>query len=320
MINLREQAEANTIVEIRSGSHLYGTNTEESDEDFLGIFMPPEEYIFGLKNVNEIDFSKVSKDEQGKNTKEAIDRKLYEYRKFINLALANNPNILEILFVNEDNIIKSNEFGDDLLKMSHVFPSKMAAKKFIGYSRSQKHKMVIRTEKYNGLQEAFDVMSKLPPKTTMAEVYNNKVLESVFTKKEGACHIHCGDLCFEPGVYVKKANKQIKRRIESATNRTELIRNHGFDSKMGGHLIRLLTEGLFLLENGFLEFPLQNRETLLYIRRGKWDVNQVISYADDLRAQLNDVLDRSKLPAKPDYKLVELFTVAQMKKYCKTWY
>ena len=88
---LREQARKNRILEIRSGSHLYGTNTPESDEDFVGIFMPPEEYVYGLQSVQEVDLGIKDKHADGKNTADAVDRKLYEFRKFVNLAQGEQP-------------------------------------------------------------------------------------------------------------------------------------------------------------------------------------------------------------------------------------
>ena len=62
---LKYEAESNRILEIRSGSHLYGTNTPESDEDFVGIFMPPKEYVYGLKSVEEVDLGVISKRADG---------------------------------------------------------------------------------------------------------------------------------------------------------------------------------------------------------------------------------------------------------------
>ena len=73
------------ILKIRTGSHLYGTNTPESDEDFSGIFIDSEDYYFGIKKRenDELDFSVESKDERGKNTSEAEDYKLYEIKKLV---------------------------------------------------------------------------------------------------------------------------------------------------------------------------------------------------------------------------------------------
>lgn len=50
----REIAEKNKILEIRSGSHLYGLNTENSDEDYIGIFLAPVEYHLGLQKVEQM--------------------------------------------------------------------------------------------------------------------------------------------------------------------------------------------------------------------------------------------------------------------------
>lgn len=138
----REIAEKNKILVVRTGSHLYGTNRPESDEDFVGIFMPSEEYVYGFKRVDEVDMSIHSKDENNRNTKDAIDIKYYEFRKFVKLAMENNPNILEILFVNKENIIYVNEIGQKLLDMAERFPHQGAKQKFTGYALSQKGKLI----------------------------------------------------------------------------------------------------------------------------------------------------------------------------------
>lgn len=48
----REIAKKNKILEIRSGSHLYSLNTENSDEDYISIFLAP---VKGLQKVEQID-------------------------------------------------------------------------------------------------------------------------------------------------------------------------------------------------------------------------------------------------------------------------
>jgi predicted nucleotidyltransferase len=42
----KQMAEDNKILEIVTGSHLYGTNTKKSDKDYVGIFMPDKEFAF----------------------------------------------------------------------------------------------------------------------------------------------------------------------------------------------------------------------------------------------------------------------------------
>ena len=324
MIDLKQYVEDNRIVEMRSGSHLYGLNTEDSDEDFVGIFLPPEEYVLGLKNVNEIDLSKVEKDASGKNTKDSVDRKLYEFRKFINLALANNPNILELLFTPEDNITYINTIGERLLAINHLFPSKLCADKFVGYAKSQKHKMVVKRDHFNELRQAKSVLESLEPKLTMAEVYNccddqyypdPTTSKRLFWKKVESFHVRVADLCFEPGIYVKKALKKINGRLDKVTNRSELVLKHGLDVKFASHLIRLLSEGLFLLDYGYLEFPLPNKEELLDIKLGKWSLDEILERSSELETLLDESLARSKLPKTPYYNEIEVFTIEQMREY-----
>jgi hypothetical protein len=42
-------ADRNKIFEIRVGSHLFGTSTPESDEDYFGVFMPGPELLYGFQ-------------------------------------------------------------------------------------------------------------------------------------------------------------------------------------------------------------------------------------------------------------------------------
>ena len=58
----------NSIFTCITGSHLYGTNIESSDKDFVGIFLPTEEYLLGLRNVEIVDMS--TKTEDKKETKD----------------------------------------------------------------------------------------------------------------------------------------------------------------------------------------------------------------------------------------------------------
>ena len=44
------------VLEIITGSNLYGTNTPESDKDYLGVFIPEAEFVFGFSKIEEVDF------------------------------------------------------------------------------------------------------------------------------------------------------------------------------------------------------------------------------------------------------------------------
>ena len=73
------------IVKTVFGSHLYGTDTPESDKDFKGIFMPSKKEIFLGKIPKSISES-TKKGSESKNTAEDIDTEIYSLQYFIELA------------------------------------------------------------------------------------------------------------------------------------------------------------------------------------------------------------------------------------------
>jgi len=294
----------NIILEVLTGSHLYGTNTETSDNDYVGIFIPPKEYVLGLREVKEVFAGVSSKDDQRKNTKDAVDRKFYEFRNFVKLAMACNPNLIEILFADLDNIIFESLYGVNLLWENKKFLSKLCIPKFLGYAKAQKHKLFSKRDKLEDLKQGYDLLCKLSDKQVMVQVQ-----ELPFYRKDESEHIRIGDLCFEPGVYVKKARQNIKERLDKFTNRESIIEEFGYDTKYAMNLIRLLSEGLTILEKGELEFPLPNANFLKEIRSGKYKIEKIIEFSEDLENQYEEAEKKTILPNTPDFKKIEEFVI-----------
>jgi len=308
--DLRKQVEENKILEIVGGSHLYGTSLPTSDKDFVGIFLPPIEYILGLKSVKEVDFSIEDKNEDGKNTADAVDRKLYEFRKFLNLALGSNPNIIELLFATENSTVYVDSYGEGLLALKQHFLSKLCIPKFIGYAHSQKHRMIIRRDNFNDLNDGYKILKIITDDYTTMETVQAEFPDIFHTNNH---HVKIGDLNIERGVYVKKARRIIKERLDKATNRSKLVLKYGYDTKFASHLIRLLHEGLMLLEYRELIFPLPMSELLVDIKLGVWDIERVIEYADELEARMYKLAEKTKLPATPNFNTVEKFCIKTMR-------
>jgi predicted nucleotidyltransferase len=124
------------ILKALSGSHAYGTNTHESDTDYRGICIPPVDYLLGLHEF------------EARHT-ENPDEVIYSLKKFVILALQNNPNILDTLFVNDDKILFINEFGRELRSLANEFLSKRVYKTYGGYAKAQLEGMMNRGGKGN---------------------------------------------------------------------------------------------------------------------------------------------------------------------------
>ncbi len=148
----QELALQNMILKLRTGSVMYGTNTPESDEDFNGIFIPTKEYVLGTKRVEQVELSQ-KRSKSIRNRPGDVDYTVYSLIKFIELAQANNPNIIEFFYAPQHCIIECNEFGQRLIESRDLFLSKKAYHTFKGYSYAQRKKLEIKKENMTGRTE-----------------------------------------------------------------------------------------------------------------------------------------------------------------------
>jgi predicted nucleotidyltransferase len=122
----------------RTGSCAYGTNTEESDEDYKGVCIPPVSYFLGLESFSEYNNAN---GKNFKNTTGDIDVTVLHINKFVKDALKGVPNNIEMLFLEPEDYLYLNDFGKRLRDIRHQFLSKRIMQKFGGYARSQAEKM-----------------------------------------------------------------------------------------------------------------------------------------------------------------------------------
>lgn len=303
----KEIAENNKIFEFRSGSHLYGINTPQSDEDFIGIFVAPKEYYIGMNKVEEVDLSIVSKGEDWKNTKDAVDRKLYELRKIIRLISDGNPNAIETVFVNKENIIYIDQFGQRLLDNYALFPSKLVKQRFLGYSISQMHKAKVKPDNFADLQYFKAVYDTSPIKSfVLVELkhytgpWNNYITFY-------ADHASIGGLNFNLNTKMTKVYDAVIARLAKASHRQDMWTKFGADMKFLSHCVRLILEGKELLETGKIVFPLKDKDLLLDIRNGKYKLEEIHELVEDKKNELENF--EGDLPAKPNFDKINKFLI-----------
>lgn len=83
--------------------------------------------------------------------------------------------------------------------------------------------------------------------------------------------------------------------------RHELIGEHGYDIKAAMHVIRLLNEGIELMNNGLVTLPRPEKDLLVKIRTGKYgSLERVLKLANTLFADLDQAESHSVLPEKVD--------------------
>lgn len=121
-----EWLQDNTILLALHGSNAYNLATETSDIDVKGVCIAPLNYYLG--------YAKTFEQAEGK---EPYDLVIFELQKFMKLAAQCNPNIIEVLFTEPEEIIYVSPVGQVLLDNRDSFLSLKARHTFAGYAKSQ---------------------------------------------------------------------------------------------------------------------------------------------------------------------------------------
>ena len=127
------------LLECISGSTAYNLNTPTSDIDIKGVYILPKEKYFGLEYIPQI-------------SNETNDIVFYELGRFIELLCKNNPNILEMLAVDEEFILYKHPIMD--LLSINLFLSKRCKETFGSYAAMQ-------VKRARGLKKK--IVNPLPP-------------------------------------------------------------------------------------------------------------------------------------------------------------
>lgn len=115
------------LVRAVAGSKLYGTSTHESDDDFVGIFVPSPEEKLGLSCREHIIESK--------------DVTMYELGKYVKLAAGGNPTILQLLYTPESMWVQwAEEWPQMQQDLRSMCVSQKCRNAFVGYLDQQVQK------------------------------------------------------------------------------------------------------------------------------------------------------------------------------------
>lgn len=296
-----------TIYLCKHGSQAYGTNTKDSDLDIKGVCIEPKEYHYGFLHNFEQYESMKSKDG-------GDDKVVYSLKKFAKLAADNNPNIIEILHVDKEDVLYINAFGEELLSYKDDFLCKRARFSFAGYAHAQAKR--IKTHR-NWLLN--------PPK----ECPTRKQFKLGETTKVSASHLGAFDAMVKNGgeddlpkdilaLFLREKQYQAaKKHWDQYVNwkktrnpaRAELEAKYGLDVKHASHLIRLLRvcKEILTLHKVIVKRP--DREELLDIRNGKWSYEKIMDHADALEKECDELYITSTLRKEPDRVKIDKMVV-----------
>lgn len=143
----------NTHYETIMGSVAYGVSSDTSDMDIYGFAIPPKDYIFPHLRGEILGFGQPGPrfDQYQEHhiadpggTGRTYDITLFGIVKYFQLAMDNNPNIIDSLFTPANCVLHSTRVGNMVRENRRKFLHKGCWPKFKGYAYSQLHKIAVK--------------------------------------------------------------------------------------------------------------------------------------------------------------------------------
>jgi len=294
-----------TVVKMKFGSHLYGTNTPESDTDYKGVFMPsPKDIMLGTipKSINNAQ----RKAEGQKNTKDDVDEEFYSLHYFIELALKGETAALDMLHAPDNMTTHTSSWWIELQQNRAKFYTKNL-KSFVGYARGQAAKYGLKGSRLNVAQEVANILSNSDGFLTLDTVWDtlpeNEHARFIEDNANGVKQYSiCGKI-LQSSQKVQYAYTILRGFVDKFGERARMAANNeGIDWKAMSHALRAAYQVKSILQHGTIQYPLMEARYLLNVKKGELDfltnVMPELEYVMDI---VEDLSQKSSLPEKPDY-------------------
>ena len=314
-INLEEMdLEPDQIVVLSvAGSYLYGTDTLNSDKDYLGIYIPTERQL--LLN----DYPK----QKSLPKKSGLDLQIWSIHYFMKLACQGETMAIDLLHAPDDYIVMKNSTWDYLKRYRKRFFTKKM-KSFVSYARKQAAKYGIKGTRIETLETVINAIKNVP----IRGVWEDDVLrlKDIWHKLPKGDHIHFLDTKpfrmyqvagkkFQETVTIEYAINQLEKSLTEYGKRAMLAKeNQGIDWKAISHAVRSIDQVHDILTFGDYEYPLRNADFIRNIKLGKLDFAEVVQpYLEEGMNEIEEMIEKSNLPDEVDKEFWNEWLIFEMK-------
>ena len=306
------------LVRILFGSHLYGTNTPESDWDYKAVHLPSPDDIL-LQRVKGSIGTKRPKMEGEKNVAGELDEESYALQRYLSLLAEGQTVAIDMLFAPESSILKSSNFWGYIQSNKHRLLNKRSTA-FVGYCRTQANKYGIKGSRVAAVRNAMELFSKelsergstaklgeIPSEMRVILDDHTHLLE-LPVARDGRTEwfFECCNRKVSFGSTIKQAHEVFSRIYENYGKRAQLAEvNEGVDWKALSHAVRVGNEAIELLETGNVTFPLPNAKHVLDIKKARIPYEQVAREIEELLEKVEFASKVSNLPETADMKFID---------------
>lgn len=276
--------DAKLLYLVKFGSHLYGTNTKDSDTDYKGLFLPSNDSL--ILDINSKLITQNTSVNNCKNTSDDIDFQLWDIRYWLlNLLQKGDTNAIDLLFSKSN--IECVVYCDDLMNDIFNNPLKCFSPKkataYTGYVIGQAKKYGVKGSRLGVLKRIYEYLEKVSyNEYQKLDFVSSSILERYYD--ESYCFskevngemalVICGSvhlLSIKLEEFHRRIENQYKKYGERAKKAEQ---NQGIDWKAISHAYRCLFQMEELFETKNISFPLTNCEKLTKIKLGEYDWKQ----------------------------------------------
>ena len=295
------------LVKAQAGSHLFGTNTENSDMDYKGIYIPDKRDIL-LNKVQGSVSIKRDKEHGEKNTKDDVDVELYSFQKFMNMLYEGQTVALELLWTPADKIIEAHPAWFEIQKLlkEHCLHKKVTS--FVGYCKTQADKYGVKGSRMAAVKLTYEYLISM-----FVKYGKDTKLELIWDKLEGQFngveHIEFGiqetrhgeipfmEVCgrkYQDNQSIEYTVKALRQVYDSyGTRAKQAETNEGIDWKALSHAYRVCCQAIEILRDHKLTLPLKE-EDLTIVRDVKLGKIPFKEFQPMLESKLEEVLKWEK--------------------------
>lgn len=284
------------------GSKLYGTENENSDTDYKGVFMP---------SVNDAILGNFK--DSIENQSDDEDRSWYAISKFIRMLEKADTVSIDMLHTPIDSLLQTSKLWEELHDMRSLVYSKNM-RGIVGYIKTQSSKYGHKVQRLEEMKELLELTTEF---TSSFRSYCNvedlslnfdfskyKFISYTPTKNEGGRDIIGNiDVCgsrYQNNSAVSYMRDGVQKKIDRYGKRAENGSIEGGDWKSLSHAYRVLIQLDEIINTGDLKFPLKRADEIKRIKNGEIDQETVMFMIEQTYDSVMRDLENSNLPDEAD--------------------
>ncbi|MFN8509838.1 MAG: nucleotidyltransferase domain-containing protein [Deinococcaceae bacterium] len=309
----------------KSGSHLFGTHTPQSDLDIKGLFLPTQRSLY-LQQAPKQFSAMTQKDLGQKNNSDDIDITVWSLQAWFKLLEKGDMNAISLLFswTHEDSLIEVDaEFMARLRSWEHQRLLSRSMEGMAGYVTSQAVKYTQKGKRYNILKNVISILSNAPLNGKISDILESLLNEvECQSNNQWKDHVYLESPNFSGNtkqqlvVLGKKYDLNVKIGwaleslypiLDQYGKRAKQASENSVDFKAFSHSMRVLRELQLLHTFGRIVYPheLEFSQHLVDVKRGMYNYETLCAELEIEMAKTDDAARNSILPEHFDHNYAE---------------